>query len=370
MANADNPKAFKHWISPALLAKMARVIASAYPTFRARALTGLSKQLGPLELKDRVRLVSATLRELLPPDYPAALAVLLEAAESPELKGFDFWPFTEFVQAYGLMHFDESMRALHLLTQKFTSEFAVRPFLIRYPEETLALLGRHTRDPSPHVRRWISEGTRPRLPWGERLHALVADPAPTLRLLDELKYDPELYVRTSVANHLNDIAKDHPAVVVRTLGQWTRAAPAAERDKIAWIARRALRTLIKKGDPAALELLGVAPDAAVRARGLRLNQARFRMNEVIELRFVIQSESESDQKLVVDYLIHHAGANGARGPKVFKLKTFVLGAGERVEITKKHALRPITTRTYYPGEHLLEIQINGRIRLRKAWELC
>lgn len=370
MAKAENPNAFKNWIGPRLLETMARELARAHPGFPERKLTGIAKQLGPLELKDRIRLVAATLRELLPPDYPAALAVLLRAAESPDLKGFGLWPFTELVQSCGLEHFDASMKALYILTQKFTSEFAVRPFLIRYPEETLALLGQWTRDPSPHVRRWVSEGTRPRLPWGERLQALIVDPAPTLRLLDELKYDPELYVRKSVANHLNDIAKDHPAVVVRTLGQWIRGAPEAERDKIAWIARAALRTLIKKGDPTALELLGVARDAPVRARNLRLNQQSFRMNDVIELSFVIQSDSPSDQKLVVDYVIHHAGANGARRPKVFKLKTFVLRAGERVELTKRHALRPITTRTYHPGEHLLEIQINGRIRLRKAWELC
>jgi 3-methyladenine DNA glycosylase AlkC len=369
MSNANNPNAFKNWISPELLEKMARALSRVHPGFRERELVGISKKLGPLELKDRVRLVAATLRELLPPDYPAALAILLRAAESPDLKGFGLWPFTELVQSHGLQHFDESMRALHFLTQKFTAEFAVRPFLIRYPEETLALLSGFARDPSHHVRRWVSEGTRPRLPWGERLAALIADPTPSLRLLEELKYDPELYVRKSVANHLNDISKDHPALVVRTLARWIREAPAAEREKIAWIARSATRTLVKKGDEAALDLLGVARDAQVKARKLRLNQAAFRVDDTLELRFEIESESAGDQKLVIDYAIHFVRANGERGPKVFKLKTFMLGAGERVEITKRHPLRAITTRTYYPGEHLLEIQVNGRIRLRKAWEL-
>ncbi len=371
MATEENPNAFKHWIGPELLEKLARELERASPGLALSPLRALGPALRTLELKARVRRIEESLFELLPRDYPRALAILLEASRSPSLNGFDLWPVTEFVSRRGLEHFDASLEALHFLTQKFTGEFAVRPFLHRQPPKTFRVLTKWARDPNVHVRRLVSEGTRPRLPWGERVPALIADPGPGLKLLELLRHDPELYVRKSVANHLNDVAKDHPARVLETLERWlSEVGPAdARRPSLEWTARRALRTLVKQGDARALKLLGVHGEVKLRVGPLEVKETSLAVNERLEFALELRSTAKSEQKLVVDYVIHHVKANGGRSPKVFKLKTFVLPASASVRLRKRHSLAPITTRTYYPGEHLLEVQVNGKVVRRTAWTL-
>jgi 3-methyladenine DNA glycosylase AlkC len=365
----DNPGAFKHWINAALLERLAHELERAQPGLDTRTLRGLAPRLSPLELKDRVRLVRDTLREILPPSYPRALAILLEVAQRPSLKGFDLWPITEFVQAYGLEDFDRSLDALRLLTQRFTAEFALRPFLKVHHARTFAVLGLWAQDANAHVRRAASEGSRPRLPWGERVPALMEDPGPGLAVLEKLRFDPEIFVRRSVANHLNDIAKDHPAIVIDTLRRWSRDAPATQRSDVTWLVKHALRGLIKKGDPGALALIGVRQRADVVLRKFALARRTVRVGDALEFGFTLESTSRRSQRLVVDYVVHFVTASGRHGARVFKLKTFELPAGARVSLSKAHSLRPITTRTYYPGEHRLEIQINGTVKHDVRWVL-
>jgi 3-methyladenine DNA glycosylase AlkC len=95
------------------------------------------------------------------------------------------------------------------------------------------------------VRRLVSEGTRPRLPWAPRLRAFMRDPRPVLELLEWLKDDPSLYVRRSVANNLNDIGKDHPDLLFATAERWMKDA----NENRHWIIRHALRSAVKRGDP-------------------------------------------------------------------------------------------------------------------------
>lgn len=366
---ADNPNAFKHWIGEALLERLAAGIDRAQPELDTRRLRVLAPRLAPLELKARVRLVRDTLREILPPRYPSALRILMKVARQPSLKGFDLWPITEFVQAYGLDDFDRSMQALHALTQRFTAEFALRPFLMRHPARTFGVLTRWAEDRNHHVRRAASEGSRPRLPWGERVPALIEDPRPGLAVLEKLRFDPEIFVRRSVANHLNDISKDHPDLVIRTLRRWTREAPPAVRGPVEWTVRHALRGLIKKGHPHALALIGVDHHADVAIRDFRLPRTQLRVGDTLQFTFAIESTAPAPQRLVVDYVVHFVNASGGHGVKVFKLKTFSLPSGGRVALSKSHSLRPITTRTYYPGEHRLQIQVNGAVMHDVRWML-
>ncbi|MFT3762879.1 MAG: hypothetical protein QM761_09810 [Pseudoxanthomonas sp.] len=179
----DNPSAFKHNIGPALLKRMGKEIKAVHPAFDRKAFESIDRDLAELELKPRVARVRDELRRLLPASYKEALAILLAAARSRNLSGFDIWPLTDFVQTFGLGERKRSLDALKVLTRLFTSEFAVRPFLRLYPEQTLAYLLRCTASGNEHDRRWASEGSRPRLPWGERLQDLVADPRPTLPIL-------------------------------------------------------------------------------------------------------------------------------------------------------------------------------------------
>ena len=363
----DNPNAFKHWIGDALLTKLAGELDRVNPGLDTARLRALTPRLTPLELKDRVRLVRDTLREILPGSYPRALTILMKVARQPTLKGFDLWPFTEFVQAFGMDDFERSMFALQGLTQRFTAEFALRPFLKHHPARTFAVLERWAEDRNHHVRRAASEGSRPRLPWGERVPALIADPRPGLALLEKLRFDRELYVRKSVANHLNDISKDHPALVVDTLRRWQREAGPTDRANVEWIVRHALRGLIKAGDREALALIGVSHRPRIAIRDFTLNRRRVPVGGTLQFAFTLESTTRNQQKLVVDYVIHFVNASGRHGVKVFKLKTFGLPGRARVALAKSHSLRPITTRTYYPGEHRLQIQVNGLVSHEISW---
>ena len=366
---ADNPNAFKHWIGEPLIARLADELERAQPGLDTGRLRRLGPHLAPLELKDRVRLVRDMLHAILPPSYPRALTILMRVARRPTLKGFDLWPITEFVQTFGLEDFDRSMTALHALTQRFTAEFALRPFLSADPARTFAVLERWALDPNTHVRRAASEGSRPRLPWGERVPALIADPHPGLAVLERLRFDPDLYVRRSVANHLNDVSKDHPALVVETLTRWERDAGPSTHAAVQWIIRHALRGLIKQGAPDALALIGVHHRAEVVIRDFALTRRRVRVGETLRFGFTLVSTSPAAQKVVVDYVVQFVNASGGHGSKVFKLKTFELPGRGRVALAKAHSLRPITTRTYYPGRHRLQIQVNGAVKHETFWQL-
>lgn len=365
----ENPNAFKHWINKDLLKKMGDSLRGAYPDFDHRQFLTLAPKLESLELKPRVRLVRDQLHRQLPPDYKTALRILLRSSQDSSLRGFDLWPYTEFIQAFGLDHPELSLKALRQLTPLFTGEFAVRPFLKVYPAETIAFLKTCAVNNDPHVRRWASEGSRPRLPWGERLDSFIKDPSPTLPVLEALKYDEELYVRKSVANHLNDIAKDHPELLVGLLKKWKSGTPPAHQAKMDWIIHRSLRTLIKNGHPGALKLAGANPQAKVKISGFKIQKKHFKVNEKIEFGFTMRSLSKKPQKLIVDYIIHHVKANKKTSPKVFKLKSVTLNPGEVLSIVKRHHVKAVTTRKYYSGTHRIEIQINGKSHALANWIL-
>jgi 3-methyladenine DNA glycosylase AlkC len=230
-------------------------------SFRKTALTGLK----PLAILGRGHHLARALRVHLPQRYEDAVEVLVRSLTPPlphdhdlGLAVFFYLPHVSFVAAYGLEPeqnagsdpFEVSMKAQYELTRRFTAEFSMRPFLIRWPERTLARLLEWTRDPDPHVRRLCSEATRPRLPWAPRIPAFVRDPRPALPILEALKDDPELYVRRSVANHLGDIAKDHPDLMLEICARWIKGA-SPERQ---WLIRHALRYPARKGMKKAQQL--------------------------------------------------------------------------------------------------------------------
>ena len=349
-----------------LLVRMASSLKQVHPSFDERAFRKL-KGLEDLELKARVQLVRDHLRRHLPQDFQEATKILLASTAAHDLRGFDLWPYTEFVQTYGLDQPDFSLHALKELTRKFTSEYAVRPFLTRYPQASLRFLILCATDPDLHARRWASEGTRPRLPWGEKLHHLIKDPTQTLPILELLKYDDELYVRKSVANHLNDIAKDHPALVLKTLSRWKKEASAEELPKISWIISRALRNLIKAGDARALELIGVSSRARSGVAKFKLVKNKLKLGE--RLTFSFELTAETSGKFVVDFILHFKKANGTLTGKVFKLREFELKRGESVFVEKGHHIKAITTRVYYPGAQKIELVVNGKSFIVRDWTL-
>ncbi len=361
--------AFKNWINPQVVILLSDEIQAVYPGFNSKKFNLISQKLSDLELKARVRLIAQELKVFLPPQYTEALPIIIRVMERDKLKGFALWPFSEFIGAQGLNHFDESLNAMEILTQKFTAEFCVRPFFLKNPTRVLKAFSKYSKSTNHHVRRWVSEGSRPMLPWGEKIPLFVSDPQLTIPLLESLKYDDELYVRKSVANHLNDYSKHHPLVVIETLKRWMKECPQDHVENTAWITRHALRTLIKKGHPGALKLLGVNQKPLIEIKSFKLDQKKYCVGENINLSVTIRSQTNSKQKLVVDYIIHYMKANGSLSPKVYKWKTFEVKGKEVLPLKKRHSLKKISTLKFYPGAHKISLQINGSVCGTISWSL-
>ena len=349
--------AFKDELSPGLAAALADELARAWPEFpRARFVRGIAAALAPLELLARVDLLAERLAEALPDDFPAAAGVLRRALESETFTGWMVWPCTAYVARAGLDHPGVALPLLAALTPRASGEFAIRPFVERHPELTYEHLRRWAADPDEHVRRLVSEGTRPRLPWAPRLRSLVADPAPNVPLLDRLADDPSAYVRRSVANHLNDIAKDHPDLALDLARRWLPRGPGP-----AWVVRHGLRSLVKQGRPEALALLGADHDAPVRLTSFTVTPDRVPVGDEVTLTFTLVLDGAEPAEAIVDYRVHYAGAAGPRAPKVFKLTRRRLAPGRPVTITRRHAFANVSIRAIRPGRHTVDVQVNGRV---------
>ena len=375
---------FKNLINPGTVAEAGRHLQRAWPAFDRRRFESLAGTgLETLEFKARAMQLADALDATLPTDFARAAEVieaslalplpldalgepvaLGEAEREAGLSGWALWSLGEFVVRRGMIDVPRALRCLHALTQRFSAEFAIRPFIAQHPQPTLATLTQWVHDPSVHVRRLVSEGSRPRLPWGQRLQLLVRNPAPTLPLLRALQDDPSAYVRRSVANHLNDIAKDHPELVA----QWVhdhRLGASAQRSALL---RHASRTLIKQGHAPTLAAWGLGQPLRGQAE-LALSASRVAIGDALGLHVTLRSASAHSQTLVVDYVVHHVRANGSASPKVFKGWNLTLDARETRVLDKRHSLRPVTTRTLYPGTHRIELRINGKKVADAAFEL-
>lgn len=358
----------KEGLGASAVERIAESLARTLSTFpKEEFITAALQGIQPLELKARMRHIMRVLHRYLPSDFGAAAPLLIQLkshwiAGDPRdsYAAFAAWPVIDYVGEYGLDDPTTSLAVLRELTPLFSAEFAVRPFLIQYPEQTLQTLAGWCSDPDEHVRRLVSEGTRPRLPWGQQLPQFISDPSPLFGLLERLKEDDSAYVRRSVANNLNDISKDHPAAVIARCREWKNSA---------WIVRHATRTLVKAGYPAVFELLGYTPNPHINVQALRIAPAAIRLGESIEFTVQLQSTHSAPQSMVIDYAVHHVKANGQTRPKVFKGKTLTLAGGETGVVKKTHRFKPITTRAYYSGEHLLEILVNGRAVARTPFIL-
>ena len=375
---------FKNLINNRTVERASEHLHRAWPAFdRQQFEHQATHGLDALEFKARAMHLADALQATLPANFADAAAVLeasladpipLDAAGEPSglsgvqsdsgLSGWVVWSMGEFVVRQGMADVPRALACLHALTQRFSAEFALRPFIQQHPDTTLATLGTWVNDPSAHVRRLVSEGSRPRLPWGLRLQALVADPTPTLPLLRALQDDASAYVRRSVANHLNDVAKDHPALVAR----WVREhRPGASAERTALL-RHASRSLIKQGHAPTLQAWGLG-QGLVGDAVLSLSTDHARVGEDVGLHVTLRSTATAPQPLVVDYAVHHVRANGSTSPKVFKGWKLVLEPGATRTLDKRHSLRPVTTRQLYPGPHRIDLQINGHLCASATFEL-
>ena len=353
----------KNHFDEAVVRRIGAMLRSVHPGFpERRFVADATKGLGRLELVDRARHVATAMRRALPADFDEAARIIvaslgptLDRTEGFGMAVFLYLPHVIFVAENGLDHFEASMAAQHALTRRFTAEFSIRAFLERDPARTLARLRDWARDPDVHVRRLVSEGTRPRLPWAPRLRSFQRDPRPVLELLELLRDDPEPYVRRSVANNLNDIGKDHPELLIEVCTRWARRAPAERMGLI----QHALRWLVKSGDRRALRVLGFEGGDKVRVAG-RIRPRRIRVGESCAIELSLENRARAAQAVVVDLAVHFIKADGRARAKVFKVRSLRLAPGEKATIAKAISFAQRTTRRHHPGRHRIEALVNGR----------
>ena len=360
---------FKNFINPKLIKNMSVSLKEAWTdfgdnSFTAHATDGLEE----LELKARSEHITDALVKHLPDDFIETSKILLNSlADEDRKNGISGWaiaPITYYVALKGKAHLEISMKLLKEMTKRFTAEFDIRFFIMENQDAVLEILNSWLDDPDHHVRRLISEGTRPRLPWGLKLQTFVDDPRPIIPLLEALKDDEEEYVRRSVANNLNDIAKDHPDLVADIAAKWLENA-GKNRTRLV---KHACRTLIKQGHKNTLKALGY-DEPQVDIKQFNIVNSKVVFGTVLEFGIEIKSTLPNDQNIIIDYAIHHRKANGNTSPKVFKWKTTTLKADQHLNAIKKHKIVAITTRVYYPGIHSVEILINGKSYGRRDFEL-
>ncbi|PWK70539.1 DNA alkylation repair protein [Aminobacter sp. AP02] len=317
-------------------------ISAAFDAERFMALA--TENLDDLGIMQRMRQTATSLHGALPGSFERAIEVLHDLA--PRIQhGFASIVLSEYVALYGKGHFDLSMQALHYFTRFGSAEFAIRHFLAQDFDGTLKVMRGWALDDNEHVRRLASEGSRPRLPWSFQLKQLIKDPSPTAPILDALKCDSSLYVRKSVANHLNDISKDHPDKVIDRVSGWNM------------------------DDARALGAIGTTGTPMVRVEAFAVSPAAIMLGGRITLKASIASTAEAAQQLVVDYAVHYVKKSGGSSKKVFKLKEINLAPGGQKDLSISQAVRDFTTRKHYPGHHRMELIVNGETVAEGGFEL-
>jgi len=354
----------KEMFNPAYFAKLARVIKIVYPTFGAsRFLDEVTKSLTTQSLNERMRHAASLLPAFLPASYPKAVGILKGVV--PQMPpGYTNLLFPEYVAMHGQNHFEESLRALHYFTSFGSSEFAIRVFLKNDLERTLPFMYRWAEDNNEHVRRLASEGTRPRLPWSFKLEAFVNKPQLAEPILSTLRADEALYVRKSVANHLNDISKDSPDYALTLIRKWDLTHP-----HTSWIVKRGCRSLLKQGDKQSMRVFGFSGKPKVVIKALKLDKREIRLNETLSFSVSIQSAAQAAQKLMIDYRIYFQKKTGKALPKVFKWKELTIHHHDTLLLTKRQRFQDFTTRKHYPGRHRLEVLVNGEVMAHKDFHL-
>ncbi len=343
------PEPLKNRYNAEYIQRLADEIVAVAPQFPAAEFTALvlDEDWEERELKQRMYHVTSCLHETLPEDYRTALAILKQVA--PCFGGFEGMFIPEFVERFGMHDWDTSVPALALLTRYGSSEFAVRPYIKKDSQRMMAAMLTWAEDENHHTRRLASEGCRPRLPWAMALPDFKKDPSPILPILEKLKDDPEEYVRRSVANNLNDIAKDHPGLVLSIAEKWLGANGPRDR-----LVKHACRTLLKAGNAKAMALFGFGPPQGVTVSQLQVGAIR--MGETAHFSFVLSCLKPC--RLRLEYAIEYVKAGAKKSTKIFKIseRDYALGS---TSIKRHQAFRDLSTRKHYPGEHGLAIHING-----------
>ncbi len=356
------PEPLKNLYTPQLIDNLSKAIKPRYPEFNSRKFKNyiFNSNWQQLELKQRLRHITKGLNQFLPSSYAKTLSILKPVAK--EFSGFEYMFFPDYVELYGLDHFDASIKALEHFTKYSTSEMAVRPFIIKYPDEMMGQMDCWSQSNNYHVRRLASEGCRPRLPWAMALPEFKQDPTPILNILERLKHDKSEYVRRSVANNLNDISKDHPKLVINLARLWHGSHP--DTDKLV---KHACRTLLKQGEPAIMRLFGYNKATHVDLKLFKVDKSVER-GRALSFSFSLNTQQNKLGKLRLEYAVGFLRTNGKRSEKIFKISEGHY-QDKKHQVVKTHSFKKISTRRYYPGKHSISVIINGTEIAKRYFQL-
>lgn len=344
---------FKDQIDHGAVTRLADALAGAWKGFaHGQFVRTATEGLAARALKARVAHVARALADHLPSDFTQATPILDAAVTSgAPWRGFDLWPVQHWAMVQGMDHSQTALPFVARVTPHFSGEFALRPFIDRDPLGALDTLRAWAQHPDAHVRRLASEGSRPRLPWGPRLRVPCHW---ALDVLEALYADPSPYVRRSVANHLNDVSHLDADCALRLAARWI-ASPAAYG---AATARHGLRTLIKRGHPAALALVGADCGAAVVVKSLTVSPSTVAIGGTVTLALCVATEGDAPARVVVDYRVDYVGARGTNA-RTFKWCARTLRPGVTETMVKRQHFRDVSIRTHRPGAHTVTALVNG-----------
>ncbi len=351
--------------------QLATVLTKCLPDFDQALFTELifSKDWPEKKLKERMKHTSHVLHHFMPPDFMKAAKILTDLVAQLQQAGIEeetieYMFIPDYIEKYGLDDFEPSVRLMATVTQFTSCEYAVRPFLRKYGSQMIGQMRQWSTHPHDKVRRLASEGSRPRLPWGLGVAMLKEDPSLILPILENLKTDPSLVVRRSVANNLNDIAKDHPDFVLAIMQEWRHISPETN-----WIIRHGSRTLLKKANPKALQYYGLKDDAALQLHLLELSANQVRVGESLQFSFTLINQRSDSRLLRLEYGIDYLLANDRYNRKIYQISERTLQPKEQVAFSCKRSFKPITTRKFYPGLHHLVVIVNGAVRQKLPFML-
>jgi len=331
------------------------------------------------ELKQRVAHITTVLKKFLPADYNDAIAKILELLDRIETRylhcsKIDDAKFSltleygaildNYVEQYGLDDYETSVKAIERITQFTSCEFVTHPFIVKYPDKMMAQMLVWSKHEHWGVRRLASEGCRPRLPWAMALPNLKENPAPIIPILENLKNDPARFVRLSVANNLNDIAKDNPEVVIDLVKRWQ-----GESDEVDWIIKHGCRTLLKQGNPVVMELFGLGSVKNINIENFQISTPKVKVGNSLEFSFDLLNNSNKKTKIRLEYGLYYQKANGTLSKKVCKISEKDYAANSTTRITRKHSFKVVTTRKFHPGLHQVAVIINGNEFEKHNFEL-
>ncbi len=313
------------------------------------------------ELKSKMRHVTLCLHQCLPKEYELAIKILIQIA--PFIKGFEGMVLPDYAELYGLEHWDISLNALKEFTKYSSSEFAIRPFIIQDYKKTMKYLLELADDENENVRRFASEGCRPRLPWAMALPEFKKNPTSIIPVLEKLKNDDSEFVRRSVANNLNDISKDNPDLVLELCKKWIGKSQNTD-----WIVKHACRTMLKAGEKRALILFDYEDPKNIKVENFKIENDQVKIGDYLKYSFLLKVNGKKEVKLRLEYAIDFLKANDKLSRKIFKI-TENSYKPSSYEFTKKHSFKEMTTRKHYAGGHQISIIVNGEDKVNMSFDV-